>query len=106
MVALPANMRHWILKTTTPGALAGRLASETPVSGVLKIGGGLLAALGDDLVRDALALVDRAHAGALDGGDVHEHVLGAVGRGDEAEALLGVEELHGTCCHDGVSLKL
>src|SRR3954471_324079 len=61
----------------------------------------LLAALGDDFVVDLLAFHQRAHAGAFDGADVHEDVFRAVGRLDESEALLAVEELHGTCSHYG-----
>src|SRR5947209_3487337 len=59
----------------------------------------LLAALGDDFVVDLLAFHQRAHAGALYRADMHEHILRAVGRLNESEALLGVEELHGTCRH-------
>jgi hypothetical protein len=43
--------------------------------------------------------MERAHAGTLDGADVHEYVARTIGRGDEAEAFLRVKELHGTCCH-------
>src|SRR5262245_25392800 len=75
-------------------------------SGVLQIASCLLAALGNHVVRDALALMERAHAGTLDGADVHEHVARAIGRGDEAEALLRVKELHGTCCHLAISLRV
>src|SRR5690606_7581358 len=62
---------------------------------------------GDDLVSlrtpvtlrhlelDALVLVQRAVAGGLDGRVVHEDVRPAAVDGDESEALLGVEPLHG-----------
>src|SRR5208283_2769511 len=65
----------------------------------LQVAGCLLAALGDNLVADPLALVERAHAGALDGGDVHEYILGAVFRLNKAEAFLGIEELHSSDRH-------
>src|ERR1051325_1374358 len=75
---------------------------------VLRVGevaGGELAALGHDLVVDALAFVQRRHAGALDRADVNEHILRAVRRGDEAEAFLRVEELDGTCGQCGLLLS-
>src|SRR4051812_21827533 len=61
----------------------------------------LLAAFGDDLVVDLLAFHQRAHAGALDGADVHEHILRPIGRLDESESLLRIEKLNGTCRHHG-----
>src|SRR5262249_54248264 len=45
------------------------------------------------------AFLERLEAAALDGGEVHEEILAAVGRGDETEALGVVEPLHGTCTH-------
>src|SRR5262245_47489772 len=65
----------------------------------LQIAGRLLAALGHDVERHLLTFGERAHAGALHRADMHEHILAAVGRLDETKALLGVEELHGTCRH-------
>jgi hypothetical protein len=50
--------------------------------------------------------MERAHASMLDGADVHERIARAIGRGDEAEALLRVKELHGTCCHLAISSKV
>src|ERR1700731_1190002 len=72
-------------------------------SGALQIGRGRLAAapVGFDVERKLLALDQRAHAGALDRGDVHEHVRAARILHDEAVALLGVEELDGTLSHEG-----
>src|SRR5262245_4848186 len=67
--------------------------------GRLQVGGGALAALGGHVVADLLALDQLAEAGALDGTDVHEHILGAVGRHDEAKTLRGVEPLHSTSSH-------
>src|SRR5262249_129955 len=63
---------------------------------------GLLAPLGHDVIADLLAFHEGAHAGAFDRADVHEHVPAAVARLDESKALLGIEELHGTCGHHGL----
>ena len=62
----------------------------------------LLAAL--KLKAQLLAFVQRTHAGALDRRDVHEHILAAVIRLDEAEALLGVEPLNCSDCHSMLSI--
>src|SRR5262245_26087941 len=53
--------------------------------------------VGLDVEGDALPLGQRFEAGALDRGDVNEHVAPAVIGLDEAVAALGVEELDGTC---------
>src|SRR5215470_11094435 len=53
-----------------------------------------------------LAFHEGAHAGALDRADVHEHIPAAVARLDESKALLGVEELHGTCGHHGLLVAM
>src|SRR6185437_1765212 len=89
------------VKIETPGACAGRSCVGSSCSGVLQIRRRLFAALGDDVVGHALALIEGAHARTLHRADVHEHVARSVRRSDEAEALLRIEELHGTCCHDG-----
>src|SRR3954466_14088926 len=52
----------------------------------------------DDLEVDPLALFEALVPVHLDGRVVDEDVLTAVD-GDEAEALLGVEPLHGALCH-------
>src|SRR3712207_6554958 len=52
----------------------------------------------DDLEGDPLALVETLVPVHLDRRVVDEDVLAAVD-GDEAEALLGVEPLHGALCH-------
>ena len=54
-------------------------------------------ATGGHVELDALTLFKRLVSRALDVGVVHEDVFTLLTR-DEAEALLGVEELHGTCC--------
>ena len=63
------------------------------------------AAVGFDVKGELLPLVKAAHAGALDGGDVDEHIRAARVLHDEAVALLGVEKLNGTCSHNGLHLK-
>src|ERR1700730_15763571 len=83
---------------------AGPLRSQMG-SDALQVRGGKLAALAHHVVADLLALVEGAHAGALDRGNMDEHVLSAVGRLDESEALLVVEELHGTFSHLWPPLK-
>src|ERR1035438_6522167 len=60
---------------------------------------GALLALGH-FEADALVLVQCTEAATLDGGVVDEEVSAALVGGDEAEALLGVEPLDGTLCHD------
>jgi hypothetical protein len=83
-----------------PGVTAGLDIREVPkASGRLQIAGGLLAALRDDFVADLLTFDQRAHASTLDRGDVHEHILRAVIRLDEAVAFLGIEELHSSGSH-------
>src|SRR5438552_13411196 len=87
---------------TKPGAfLAPGRFSKIPRSDGLEIRSGKLAALAHHVVADLLALMQRAHAGALDRGNLDEHVLCAVGRLDETEAFLRVEELNGTLSHSG-----
>src|ERR1700752_5333920 len=61
-------------------------------------------AIGHDLVGDLLALTQRTKASALDSRDVHEHILAAVIRLDEAVALGGVKPFHGSHAHGGSSL--
>ena len=56
-------------------------------------------AVGDDLIRDFLTLVEAVHAGALDGADVHEHILASIIRLDETKAFLAIEPLHGSLSH-------
>src|SRR5208282_595378 len=63
------------------------------------------AAVRFDVERELLSLIEVAHASALDGGDVNEHIRAARVLDDEAEALLGVEKLYGTLSHDGLHLK-
>src|SRR6266446_6045251 len=51
--------------------------------------------IGNDLEFDLLSFVEALHAGALDRADMHEDVLAAIIRLNEAEALLAVEPLNG-----------
>jgi hypothetical protein len=55
--------------------------------------------------RDLLAFGQSAHAGRFDGGGVHEHILVAAFRRDEAKALGGVEEFDGADSHFGMPLQ-
>ena len=58
-----------------------------------------------DFVGNLLAFAQRAEASALDGADVHEHVLAAVVGLDEAKALGRVKPLHGSHAHGGSSFS-
>src|SRR5688572_600351 len=51
------------------------------------------------LVADALVAVQSAHSGRLDGADVDVSVAASVVRLDEAETLVGVEELNCSADH-------
>jgi hypothetical protein len=75
-------------------------------SGRLQIGRGRLAAaaVGFDVEGHLLPLNKAAHAGALDGRDVNEHIRATRVLRDKAIALLGVEKLDGTFGHDGPPL--
>jgi hypothetical protein len=65
----------------------------------LEITGGLLAPLRHDFEGDLLALVQRAHTSALNCRDVHEHILRAIVRLNEAVALLSIEKFHSSDRH-------
>lgn len=56
-----------------------------------------------DFEADLVALMERA--AALERRNVDEYVLSAIVRGDEAEALVYVEKLYGTCHHLAVSSR-
>ncbi len=62
-------------------------------------------AIGDNLEKDLLPLVEAVHSGAFNRADVHENILGAVIRLDESIALLAVEPLHGSFCHIALSFR-
>src|SRR5436190_15064711 len=71
--------------------LAGRLAACF-VDGAQVGRGHLAAAVGLEVIADALIFAQRAHPGTLDGGDVDERVVSALVRLDEAVALVFIEE--------------
>src|ERR1700712_344953 len=69
-------------------------------SGRLEVHGGLLAAaIHFQLVGNALVLVEGAHARCFDGGDVDERVARTVFVGNEAVALVDVEEFDAADWH-------
>ena len=55
--------------------------------------------IGDNVERELLSFVEVSHPGALDRADMHEDVLAAIIRLDEAEAFLAVEPLHDSLRH-------
>src|ERR1051325_11116382 len=65
----------------------------------LEVLGRGFAAVAYDLVFDLLALIERAKSSALDGRNMHEHVLTPTLRLDEAIALGGIEPFHGADRH-------
>src|SRR3954469_19145826 len=58
-----------------------------------------------NFVLHLVVLLQRLEAARLDGREVHEKILAAIVRGDEAEALGVVEPLYITCTHFFHSLK-
>jgi hypothetical protein len=74
-------------------ARAGSLDLEVP--------GGLLAAIGNDLVLDVLTFIESAESSFLNRRDVDEHVFAAAASGglNESETLLDIEPFHGACRH-------
>jgi hypothetical protein len=97
----PYRSRHAIFVTRRERA-AGPEAGGSPQDGVCSDHADVLRfltlAAGADVELDGLALVEGLVARGLDVGEVDEHVV-AVFTGDEAVALLSVEELDGTDCH-------
>ena len=59
-----------------------------------------LALVSYELVFDYCALIERAQARPLHGGDMDEYIFATALRLDEAISLSRVEPLHGTCCHN------
>ena len=55
--------------------------------------------IGNNVESDLLSLVEGTHASAFDRADVHEDILAAIIRLDEAEAFLAVEPLHDSMRH-------
>src|SRR5262249_40090603 len=62
----------------------------------------LLAAVADHFIFEHLTLVERAQAGALDRGDMDEHVSAAALRLNESIAFRRVEPFHGAGSHLGL----
>jgi len=54
------------------------------------------------IVGDLVAFVEAGEASALDRRDVNEHILAAVARLDEAEALGSIEEFYSTRSHQSI----
>jgi hypothetical protein len=71
----------------------------------LQIRGGQFAALAHNVVADLLSLIEVAHAGAFDRGNVDEHIFPTVLRLYEAKAPLGIEKLDCSCSHIWPPLK-
>ena len=57
------------------------------------------------LVGDALLAIEGAQSGGFDGADMHIGIAAAVVRLDEAKALFGVEEFHGSGGHFDIPSK-
>ena len=55
--------------------------------------------ISNNVESDLLSLVEPTHSSTFDGADVHEDILAAVIRLDEAEAFLDIEPLHGSLRH-------
>src|SRR5882757_8340629 len=93
---MSSRERHRSEYPGTSAEIPNRLASHG--AKVFRAG---LAAHAVDLrfERKLLAFVERAHAGALDGADVYEHVVAAIIGLNEAEALCCVEPLDCSGCH-------
>src|SRR5690242_4186614 len=72
-------------------------------SGFFQVTGRRLAAIRNEIEAELLAFAEAAHSRTFDGGDVDEHVLGAIIWLDEAVALLGVEPFY---CSDRHSFPL
>jgi hypothetical protein len=53
----------------------------------------------NEIKRHFLSFVEIVHTGALYGANVHEYILAAVDRLNEAKALLAVEPLYGSLSH-------
>jgi hypothetical protein len=87
-----------------PACCAGSIKPKKR-SDVLQVRGGKLAALAHHIIADLLALVEAAHSGALDRGNVDENVLSAIRRLYESEPFLRIEKLHGTLSHIWPPLK-
>src|SRR3954447_4135034 len=75
------------------------VSSAFPGSGDLEVGSGGLAALHCHLVVHLLPVIQPFQSSGLDGGDVHEHILAAILRHDEAIAFRCIEPFDGSNGH-------
>src|SRR5690349_14682309 len=82
-------------------AMPVRPLSGEPVGGLERLYVDRLGALvaGLLVVGDLCSLAERLETLAGDAAVMDEEVLAGLVRGDEAEALVVVEPLHGSCCH-------
>src|ERR1700760_304779 len=91
------------------GALRALACSvcEDALLGRAKVVGARLArfAVGDHLVRDLLALIERAHARALNRADVNEYVAPAGVRRDKSISFGRVEPLDRTHSHRRIPVE-
>src|SRR5207302_226319 len=104
---IPASGMHPVISESQKGPTLWGVGPAQPNESldVLQIRGGKLAALAHHIEAELLPLIEAAHPGALDCGDVDEHVLPAIVRLDESKALLRIEKLHSTLSHIWPPLK-
>jgi len=76
---------------------SSRCLSDGPQ--IVRRGLAWILSIDNNVESDLLSLVERTHASAFDRTDVHEDILAAIIRLDEAEAFLVIEELHGSSRH-------
>src|SRR3954462_13247146 len=103
MLCLPTRARRggtrWTVPSDAPGADGLSVDDAAPLQrGDVDGLRALVAGLG--VVGHLRALSQRLEAAGVDAGVVDEEVLAALVRGDEAEALVVVEPLHGSGSHD------
>jgi len=93
----PGLLLHGHAPAAAHGALALALGGLDAVAVAGDVAGLVLLLLvrPGEVVSDGLGLVEGAETFLVDDGLVDENVLGAILGGDEAETLLGVEELDG-----------
>jgi hypothetical protein len=77
-----------------------KIAARSTPSLDLEVSGGLLAAIGDDLVFDNLPLIQTAESSLLDRRDMDKHIFSAPTlRLNKPKTLLRIKPLHGACRH-------
>src|SRR4051794_32655427 len=97
--ARTARRNEMAARSDEPGADGLSMDDAAPLErGDVDGLGALVAGLGVE--GHLRALSQRLEAVGVDAGVVDEEVLAALVRGDEAEALVVVEPLHGSCSHD------